>query len=132
MLSLEQTEKLVILIASGRNSYADIKRSFPEIPDDELITHVTAPITISPAGKSPQLLLILVTPPMKLTGNYHFNPNDRFALTIQSEDILYRLKKEYSAEKQFNDTLTLNKQIRFMTGIGLLISLASLIATIIS
>lgn len=133
MLAQEHVERLVSLISSGRNTYADIRQVFPQMEDDELITHITGPsgtCTISPAGKSPQLLLILTSAPAKLTGNYQFKPDDQFSLTIQGQDVLYQLQKEeriaYLAESRYRSSRFNDWCILILTSITTIATLYSI------
>lgn len=90
----EDKEKLVKLIASGINTYADIEEILPGAVASAVVDYTD--------GTS----LHLIYPVNKDT---HIKSDTIFALTDDGKDILYQLQKEQLAERHFQESLAESK-----------------------
>ncbi|WP_196601697.1 hypothetical protein [Pectinatus frisingensis] len=92
-------ENLVKLIASGKNTYADIKINIPTI--DPLDLEGMSKDIVANAG-------ILIRSPASAffgPGNYQFKDTDKFHLTENGKNLLYRVQRDEIAEQHFQATL---------------------------
>lgn len=90
MLTQKTREQLVLLINSGKNSYADIKQAIPELTDADLRI-ASLPMLINDLSER---VLSLDHHPSGDAFRYEFTDTDRFSLSIYGEDLLYKIQKE--------------------------------------
>ncbi|GEM_PF-5950988 len=88
-MTLQQYEQIVRLIAGDKNTYADIKSALPSIKDSEL-SFIAASQYVMP---SPNYFRLKNPNDFRSRGG-RFLPDDKFFLTEDGQDFLYRLHKE--------------------------------------
>lgn len=107
MLTQEELEKLVKLIDSGKNTYADLHKEFPYMTDEDWIDIIGDDFQIEEYNenildrikKLPQIhhraiIIFFTETPNDYSEHYQFRPDDSFELSVISENLLYQLKKE--------------------------------------
>lgn len=107
MLTQEELEKLVKLIYSGKNTYADLHKEFPYMTNEDWIDIIGDDFQIEEYNeniverikkisiKPPRNIILFFTDiPDDYSEHYQFKPNDSFELSVISENLLYQLKKE--------------------------------------
>ena len=114
-LNQSNQEKLVMLIASGKKTYTEIKANMPELNDGELRMIASLPI------KDPDCIV-----KFEGTGGVYtrtFQPDDSFYLTEQGQNILHQVQIRQEA---INLSLTNNRLVKwtlFLTGVSVLLTL---------
>ena len=124
----ENIEKLVLLVASGKNTVADLAELFPKITNTELHEVVenddfSNPMESTPNPNAP---LQFIERPLNYSDRYRFMLTDSFRLSEYGEDILYRLRKEESAKteavRQHEESMKINREIKKLTIINIIVS----------
>ena len=108
-------EKLVMLIASGKKTYAEIKSNMPELNDGELRMIASLPI------KDPESIIRFNGSGGVYTRT--FQPADSFYLTEQGENILHQVDLR---QESINLSLINNRLVKwtlFLTGVSVLLTL---------
>lgn len=143
-LTNEQIEKIVLSIASGKNSYKDICEAVPEInsatvqdylkntppPDSKTRIVCSNYLIDNPHKKS---IIEFDKVPEQYALMYEFQDTDTFKLTVDGENIRYRLGKEQTAKNEalrmeenaslrHVETMRWNKMVFWATVIAILIS----------
>lgn len=124
-MNLKTKQKLVSLIASGHNTYADIQKSLPNI-DDAVMDYITR----SPSEEE-RLLLQIGPRPVSREESYKYLPDDCFTLTDAGQDVLDQLEKESFRDAQAAETMALNKKIFAATLIGVAIAAISVLVALL-
>lgn len=148
-LTDEQIEKIVLSIASGRNTFKDICEAVPGInsatvqeylqntpPQDNKSLLVSSDFLISKPYK--KTIIEFVEIPDGYETAYEFKETDTFKLTVDGENISYRLKKEKSvkdetlriennAAQRHEESMKLNKKVFWAAVITILLSAVTLI-----
>lgn len=100
----EEKEKIVRLIGSGKNSYQDIKTSFPDM-DDETLKFIST----NPYGYARGLVIHLVDAPSgDKCMSYNLRGNETFELTEAGKNLYYQLSKSDQEDKRLLWTLYLS------------------------
>ncbi|MFC2499828.1 MAG: hypothetical protein ACFNUC_03665 [Selenomonas noxia] len=92
-MDLQTKEKLVSLVASGINTYADIRRAIPEVTENALyyVTH---------NHLDEERLLLQITPTRySPEEEHHFLPDDQFELDDTGKDILYHYQERQKNQR---------------------------------
>lgn len=148
-LTDEQIGRIVIAIASGRNSYKDICEAVPGInsatvqdylrntppPDSRTLVACSNYLLEKPGKKA---IIEFTAIPKDYAIAYEFKETDTFKLTVDGENIRYRLKKEQSvkdetlriennAAQRHEESMKLNKKVFWAAVITILLSAVTLI-----
>lgn len=117
MLTDYELEKLVLLIDSGRNTFADLRHAFPDMDHCSWCIYISDAFKILPGlsgfdPDTPKVLRFLHVPE-DYSPDYHFKTADGFTLTIVGENILRRVKKEHAMEQRLMriDTITAQRYV---------------------
>lgn len=101
-----EREKLVLLIASGCNSYQAIRAALPSLKDIDL--------------KYDEAALVSMVNESNEHAIYHFHPDDQFILTESGESLLYQVRKDRRRERETIISIILSA-IAAVTGVIALI-----------
>ncbi len=108
MLTQQELEKLVKLIGSGKNTYADLHKLFPymsntdwmqiigddfKIEDDDFGVFNTRLIEAANYNKS-QIIIFFENVPENYSRSYEFKNDDSFELSVPGANLFYQLDKE--------------------------------------
>lgn len=106
MLTQEELEKLVRLVGSGKNTYAELHKEFPymtntdwmciigdDFPEEENTRLIDCPKNIF-ILKNKKAIIFFTEIPDDYSAHYQFKPTDSFELSVTYKDLLYQLKKE--------------------------------------
>lgn len=138
MLTDYELEKLVLLIDSGRNTFADLRHAFPAMGNCDWCIYIRDAFKILPGlsgfdPDTPKVLRFLHVPD-DYSPDYQFKDTDTFTLDIAGENILYRVKKEHAMEQRlirldtieaqrYVEEMKLNRQIKNLAILGLLVGI---------
>ena len=108
MLTQQELEKLVKLIGSGKNTYADLHKLFPymsntdwmqiigddfKIEDDDFGVFNTRLIEAANYNKS-QIIIFFENVPENYSRSYEFKNDDSFELSVPGANLFYQLDKK--------------------------------------
>lgn len=107
MLTQKELEKLVRLIGSGKNTYAELHKEFPYMTNEDWIEIIGDDFQIEEYNENlikrmqnatlrntRDIIIFFTEIPDDYSEHYQFKPTDSFELSFTSEDLLYQLKKE--------------------------------------
>ena len=138
MLTDYELEKLVMLIDSGQNTFADIHKAFPVMGNNDWYFYIRDAFRIMPGlsgfGSETPKVLRFHHVPDDYSPDYRFKDTDAFTLDIAGKNILYRVKKEHAMEQRlirldtieaqrYVEEMKLNRQIKNLAILGLLIGI---------
>lgn len=142
MLTQQEIEELVVLISSGKNTYADIHRKFPNLSSKNLIYYIgdnyieekdfsynglnfhRANQNLMRLTSNRTILLFFIKCPDDFYDEeYIFKATDSFELSVAGENILYRLNKEHIADIQQRQAICWAKYATVLTAIGLILQI---------
>ena len=120
-LTEKQKEKLALLIDSGRNTYADLHEAFPFFENDDWYDIIgdsfqeRNPYGIGDTrwlreNRASKIFIYFERCPESYTRTYQFQPSDKFELSINGENLLYRLKKEQQSSRIATHSLKISEQ----------------------
>lgn len=122
----ENIEKLVLLIASGKNTLADIVKTVPIETPDEMDWLIEKDEYDPLDPPNPLAPIRFVEKPQHYLSHRRFDLNDTFCLSEEGENILYRLRKEESAKtetvQQHEESMKINREIKKLTIINIIVS----------
>ena len=130
----ENIEKLVLLIASGKNTLADIVKTVPIETPDEMDWLIEKDEYDPLDPPNPLAPIRFVEKPQHYLNHRKFDLNDTFCLSEEGENILYRLKKEQAAKQEaaqrHEDEMNINREIKKLTRIGIAATITSIVVAI--
>jgi len=140
-LTDEQIEKIVLSIASGRNTFKDICEAVPGInsatvqdylrntppPDSRTLVACSNYLFEKPYKKA---IIEFTAIPKDYAIAYEFKETDTFKLTVDGENIRYRLRKEQVEADRYEETMKYNKDIKCLTTTGIIVGIIAIIVTI--
>lgn len=140
-LTVEQIERMVLSVASGRNSYRDICEAVPGInsatvqdylrntppPDSRTLVACSNYLFEKPYKKA---IIEFTAIPKDYAIAYEFKETDTFKLTVDGENIRYRLRKEQVEADRYEETMKYNKDIKCLTTTGIIVGIIAIIVTI--
>lgn len=122
MLNRKTREQLVMLVHSGKNTYADIKQALPDLTDSDLRI-ASLPMMINDPSER---VLCLDHHSFDDLYHYQFAENDTFSLSWYGEDLLYYVQKELRQEDLASRALAEAKLARYIAEKSLAIDTAAL------
>ncbi len=107
MLTQKELEKLVRLIGSGKNTYAELHKEFPYMTNEDWIKIIgddfqpddynkglIGALSMTSIISQRKIIIFFTETPDDYSEDYQFKSTDSFELSVSSENLLYQLKKE--------------------------------------
>lgn len=117
----KEIDTLVWMIYKGKNTYKDIKTKFPKLTRHEFIQ---MSVSLRDYGNIKKIIMM----DRKVTVDQYYDgikidDNETFHLTVDGENILYRLQKEHAVNIR-------EKRVFIMTAISTIAAVVSVIGAI--